>query len=90
MPGGGALVLERRFTWVEGFSARVAHLPGPIGDGVIEGATVALLGPPLPTDNWEGISAFRHRGRLLVAVLSDDNEIPLQRSLLSVFVWPGA
>lgn len=89
LPDGGVLVLERRFNWSEGFSAVVSHVPGPIAGGRVEGVAIAHLAPPLPTDNWEGISAFRHRGRLLVAVLSDDNEVPVQRTLLSVFVWPG-
>lgn len=88
LPNGDALVLERRFTWSEGFTSVVSHLPAPIRAGRTEGIVVARLAPPLPTDNWEGISAFRHGGRQLVAVLSDDNEMPLQRTLLSVFVWP--
>jgi hypothetical protein len=86
---GGALVLERHFSWTEGLSAVISHV-APLAAGLVEGSILARLAPPLPNDNWEGITAFRHRGRLLVAVLSDDNENPLQRALLSVFVWPGA
>ena len=91
LPDGGALVLERRFTWAEGFTARVRHLPPPVAAApvLMEPTTIAALHAPLPSDNWEAISAFRHGGRLLVAILSDDNGTPLQRALLSVFVWPG-
>ena len=85
LPDGGALVLERRFTLLGGFSARIARLP-PIAQDVtaLEGIELARLAAPLPTDNWEGISAFRHRGRPLVAVVSDDNQLVLQRTLLAV------
>ncbi|WP_426959212.1 esterase-like activity of phytase family protein [Muricoccus radiodurans] len=92
LPDGGALVLERHFAFADGFSARIVHLPGPLPAAPhrLEGTELVRLEPPLPTDNWEGISAFRHGGRMLVAVLSDDNALFLQRTLLSVFAWPEA
>ncbi|MCR0982892.1 esterase-like activity of phytase family protein [Roseomonas populi] len=89
LPDGGALVLERHFTWTEGFSASIARLPPPpAAPTLLQGTEVAQLEPPLPSDNWEGISAFRHNGRDLVAVISDDNQmVPLQRTLLMVLGW---
>ncbi|MBP0444215.1 esterase-like activity of phytase family protein [Roseomonas sp. SSH11] len=90
LPDGGALVLERRFHPFNGdwFSARIKRIP-PIGTApdLLEGQLVAELAPPLPTDNWEGISAFLHDGRPLVAIVSDDNDMPFQRSLLMVLGW---
>jgi hypothetical protein len=89
LPDGGALMLERHFALTDGFSARIAYLPGPLPavPGLLEGSTVAHLALPLPTDNWEGIFAFQHGGRPLVAVVSDDNQMPFQRTLLMVLGW---
>ncbi|WP_159349930.1 esterase-like activity of phytase family protein [Roseomonas harenae] len=88
LPDGGALVLERHFTPFEGFSARIRRLPPiPAAPGLMEGQEVAHLAPPLPSDNWEGISAFRYNGRDLVAVVSDDNSMLFQRTLLMVLAW---
>ncbi|WP_424136964.1 esterase-like activity of phytase family protein [Roseomonas chloroacetimidivorans] len=88
LPDGGALVLERHFSLTGGFSARIARLPPiPAAPGLLQGPTVAELAAPLPTDNWEGISAFRHGGRNLVAVISDDNSMFFQRTLLMVLAW---
>ena len=85
LPDGGALVLERRFTPLGGFSARIVRLAPITRDAArLEGTELARLAAPLPTDNWEGISAFRHQGRALVAVISDDNQLFLQRTLLAV------
>lgn len=85
LPDGGSLVLERRFTLLGGFSARIVRLPAIAPDAVhLEGTEMTRLAAPLPTDNWEGIGAFRHQGRALVAVVSDDNQLILQRTLLMV------
>ena len=54
---------------------------------MLEAPTVARLERPLPTDNWEGICAFRHGGRELVAVISDDNSMFFQTTLLMVLGW---
>jgi len=88
LPDGGALVLERHFDLPWNFSARIVRLPPvPARPDLLEGVEVARLAPPQPTDNWEGISAFRHGGRDLVAVLSDSNGLPMQRTLLTVMAW---
>ncbi|UFN48196.1 esterase-like activity of phytase family protein [Roseomonas sp. OT10] len=94
LPDGGALVLERRFAWTEGLSGRLAHVPAAAlaaarPGSVLEGRTVMRLVPPLPTDNWEGVGVFRHRDRLLAAIVSDDNANPIQRSLLMVVSLDG-
>ncbi|WP_458095671.1 esterase-like activity of phytase family protein [Roseomonas sp. WA12] len=85
LPDGGALVLERHFTLLGGFASRIVRLPPIAQDATrLAGKEVARLAPPLPTDNWEGISAFGHGGRGLVAVVSDDNQLILQRTLLMI------
>lgn len=90
LPDGGALVLERSFSIFSGFEGRLVRLPAaPLRDAtaatVLEGETVLRLAAPLPTDNYEAVGTARHEGRTLVALLSDDNENPLQRSLLLLF-----
>ncbi len=91
LPGGGALVLERRFSVFGGFTGRVvrltaAQLRGAAAPGaVLEGEEILRLSRPLPTENYEAIAAARHGGRTLLAVLADDNENMLQRSLLLLF-----
>lgn len=84
LPGGGALVLERRFSLFGGFECRLAHVPrfdGPVW----EGATWLDLPPDAPAENWEAVGVARVGGRTLVALLSDDNESAWQRSLLALF-----
>lgn len=91
LPDGGALVVERRVSLlaggVEGRLARIAPealAREGIEGRLVEAETVLRLAPPLPTDNWEGVSAFRHGGRRLAALVSDDNASALQRTLLMV------
>ena len=90
LPEGGALVLERRFSLFGGFDGRVvrltaAQLRGAEPGAVLEGEEILRLSPPLPTENYEAVAATRHGGRTLLAVLADDNENMLQRSLLLLF-----
>jgi hypothetical protein len=90
LPEGGALVLERGFSLFGGFSGRLVRLPAATLASatratVMAGEELLSLAPPLPVDNYEGVAAFRHQGRLLVALVSDDNQNGLQRSLLLLF-----
>jgi hypothetical protein len=95
LPGGGALVLERGFSLLGGFSGRLTRVPAAAlaaatPGSVLEGEEILRIAPPLPVDNFEGVAAFTHRGRLLVAMLSDDNQNRLQRGLLLLFELRGA
>ena len=90
LPDGGALVLERGFSVLGGFSGRVVRIPAAAlararEAAVLEGEELLRLDPPLPTDNFEGIAAARVGGRTVVAIVSDDNENPLQRTWLLFF-----
>ena len=50
---------------------------------VLEGQEILRIdGDPIPAENFEGITALRHDGRTLVAIVADDNHMPNQRSLL--------
>lgn len=88
---GGALVLERSFSIFAGFGGQVvrlsaAQLRGATAGTVLAGEVILRLAAPLPTENYEAVGTARHEGRTLVALLSDDNENMLQRSLLLLFV----
>lgn len=90
LPGGGALVLERGFSLFGGFSGRLTRIGASAlaavhAGSVIEGEEILRFESPLPVDNYEGVSVVQHQGRLLVGVLSDDNENRLQRTLLLLF-----
>lgn len=90
LPEGGALVLERGFSLLGGFSGRLVRLaPAQIATAgpatVLEPEEILRLASPLPVDNYEGVSAVMHQGRLLVGIVSDDNENGLQRTLLLLF-----
>jgi hypothetical protein len=91
LPDGGALVLERSFSLFGGFGSRLVRIPpaqlhDPAPGAVLVGEELLRFAAPLPSDNFEGVSAARIGGRTLVALVSDDNENPLQRGLLLLFV----
>jgi hypothetical protein len=94
LPGGDVLVLERGFSWIAGFWGRVVRLPAAAlaaatEGAVLQGEPLLPLESPLPMDNYEGIAAVRHAGRTLVAIVSDDNQNRLQRTLLLFFELAG-
>ncbi|MFC7475220.1 esterase-like activity of phytase family protein [Dankookia sp. GCM10030260] len=91
LPDGGALVLERSFSLFGGFGGRLMRIPAAAlhaaGPGtVLEGEEILRIAAPLPVDNFEGVSAVRVGGRTLVALVSDDNQNLLQKTLLLLFV----
>lgn len=95
LPDGGAFILERKFSLLRGFGGRVVRLSaaqvrGAEPGAVLEGEEILSLSSPLPTENYEAIATARCRGRTVLAILSDDNENMLQRSLLLLFAYPGA
>ncbi|MBC4017250.1 esterase-like activity of phytase family protein [Siccirubricoccus deserti] len=91
LPDGGALVLERSFSLFAGFGSRLVRIPAtqlrdPVQGAVLVGEELLRLGSPLPADNFEGVSAARVGDQTLVMLVSDDNQNPLQRGLLLLFV----
>jgi len=91
LPDGSALVLERRFSLLGGFAARlVLTAPDALRlarDGVVltSETILTLDDAPLPSENWEAVAVTRYGDQTLVALISDDNESILQRSLLLLF-----
>jgi hypothetical protein len=90
LPDGGALVLERDFSLFRGFRARLMRIGAAplraVGHReVVQGEEILRLDRPLPADNWEGVAVARHQGRLLVALVTDDNESRLQSTMILLF-----
>jgi len=87
LPDGRILILNRRVTIWEGFSARlvVAALPELAPGAVIAGREIAALRSPVSVDNMEGLSVTQEAGRTILWIVSDDNFFPLQRTLLLKF-----
>lgn len=95
LPDGSALVLERRFSLLGGFTARLVRTAPDTfratREAAVLGGEVVLMldDAPLPAENWEGVAVTRFGRETLVALMSDDNESVLQRSLLLLFAWRG-
>ena len=87
LPDGRLLLLNRRFAWLEGFSAviTVADTRALREGATIAGREIAALRAPVSVDNMEGLSVARENGRTIVWLASDDNFFPLQRTLLLKF-----
>jgi hypothetical protein len=88
LPGGGLLILERKFSWISGLFIRIRRLaladvrPGALVDGPV--LFEADLGYAI--DNMEGLSVHRDTaGEIVLTLISDDNFSVLQRTLLLQF-----
>jgi hypothetical protein len=84
-------VVERSFSLLTGFESRIVALPAAaVSPGArLVGRRQAELRPPLVGENFEGIAARRGPdGRVLLYLVSDDNFLVLQRTLLLQFSLP--
>lgn len=90
LPNGDLLILERRFSLLEGLGIRLVRLPASavVAGALLQPVEVARLLPPLTLDNMEAIDVRQNdRGETLVYLLSDDNNSILQRTLLLMFAF---
>jgi hypothetical protein len=87
LPDGRMLLLNRRISLLSGPKAKlaVASVPPAQAGATIVPQEIATLAPPVTVDNMEALSVTRERGRTIVWLASDDNYMPLQRSLLLKF-----
>ena len=87
LPDGRVLILNRKlalpFTW----SAVLTLIdPRHIRPGVtIRGREIARLALPLTVDNFEGLAITREHGATMLWMVSDDNLLILQQTLLMKF-----
>lgn len=89
--GDRLLVLNRRLTLAEGFTAKLVlvRMPRLAEGAVLRGEVIATFAPPALADNFEAMAASRDaqgRGQLWIA--SDDNHLFLERTLLLRFALP--
>ncbi|QIG81665.1 esterase-like activity of phytase family protein [Stakelama tenebrarum] len=87
LPDGDLLVLLRRLDPPLRFSTRIERIArSAIRKGaVVEGREVATLAAPLIHENFEGIAVSREGKDTILWIVSDDNLMLLQRSLLLKF-----
>lgn len=81
-------LLERRFTLIGGFGARLRRFPvAALAEGArIEAGLLAEIARPPLAENYEGLAVTRDAaGRGIVYMISDDNFRTLQRTLLVQF-----
>ena len=88
--GGRMLVLNRRLTLADGFTARLTlvKLPRLEEGAVLTGPVIATFAPPGLADNFEAIALGRDDGKPVLWLAADDNHFFLQRSLLMRFALP--
>lgn len=88
LPGGGVIVVERRFSTFTGLAIRIARIAPDalVPDTVIQTSEIARLFSPHVIDNFEAIAARRGTdGATLLYLIADDNFSPLQRTLIVLF-----
>lgn len=87
LPDGRILFLNRRFTILEGVSAKltVGSLPKAGEGNIFSGVELAAFVRPVTVDNMEALSVTREGERTVVWIASDDNFSALQRTLLLKF-----
>jgi hypothetical protein len=92
LPDGDLLLLERRFALPRGVAMRIRRIAGDhVRAGVlIDGPVLYEADMTHQIDNMESIDWWRRAdGALVLALMSDDNQSILQRSLYLEFVLVG-
>lgn len=89
--GNRLLVLNRRVTLHEGFTASLAliDLPELKAGAQLVGREIARLAPPLLADNYEAMALSTEEGRPTLWIASDDNHEFFQRTLLLKLAVPA-
>jgi hypothetical protein len=87
LPSGDLLILERRFTWIEGVGIRMRRVrmaeikPG----AVIEGTIIFSADMGHQIDNLEALGVHKSSGATVLTLASDNNFSAIQRTLLLQF-----
>lgn len=91
-PNGKLLILERRLSWTSGFAMRIRSVPlAALKPGAtVDGPELIVADMGHQIDNMEGLSVHRAPdGKLVLTLISDDNFLPLQRTVLLQFTLAG-
>jgi hypothetical protein len=88
LPDGRIVILERSFSLLTLFTARLAVIdPEALVSGdTIQGAELAAFAPPATPENFEGVAVTTEDGRTIIWIVSDNNFASWQRTLLMKFV----
>ncbi|MBB5053206.1 hypothetical protein HNQ36_003197 [Afipia massiliensis] len=92
LPSGDLLLLERKFSLLEGVGIRIRRIPvkSVVPDAVIDGPTIFEVDLGYEVDNMEGIDAHvTDKGETVLTMVSDDNFSMIQRTLLLQFTLVG-
>lgn len=92
LPSGELLLLERKFSLLEGVGIRIRRIPiSEVAPGaVIDGPTIFEVDLGYEIDNMEGIDAHvADDGSMVLTMISDDNFSMIQRTLLLQFTLVG-
>ena len=86
---GRVYVVERRLSLLGGLEARIVALDASAlrQGAIVEGAELARLGPGNIQENFEGLVARATPAGTMIYLVSDDNFVPLQRTLLLQLLW---
>ncbi|MEG3083920.1 esterase-like activity of phytase family protein [Sphingomonas sp. PB2P12] len=87
LPNGDLLVLDRGFSLPFRWSNRISRVvASDVAAGrIARGRLIATIDAPLIHDNFEGIDTTVENGKTIVWIVSDDNQMFLQRTLLLKF-----
>ena len=86
LPDGRWLILNRRFAWFRFSNVLTIVDPAEVKPGAsVRGREIATLAAPLIHDNFEGVAATQEGRATVLWLVSDDNQLPVQRSLLLKF-----
>ena len=90
-PGGDLIFLNRRFRLPFRFVSMIARVRASEirRGGIARPEPLAVLDAPLVHDNFEGVAVTREGNATILWVVSDDNEMILQRTLLLKFRLDG-
>lgn len=92
LPSGDLLLLERKFSLLEGVGIRIRRIPikSVVPDAVIDGSSIFEVDLGYEVDNMEGIDAHvTEDGETVLTMVSDDNFSMIQRTLLLQFTLVG-
>ncbi len=92
LPSGDLLLLERKFSLLEGVGIRIRRVPfqSIVPDAVIDGPTIFDVDLGYEIDNMEGIDVHvTEDGETVLTMVSDDNFSVIQRTLLLQFTLVG-
>ncbi|MBP2274896.1 MULTISPECIES: esterase-like activity of phytase family protein [Sphingomonas] len=86
LPDGRWLILNRRFAGARFSNVLTVVDPAQVRPGAtVRGRDIATLAAPLIHDNFEGVAVTREGAATIIWLVSDDNQLSLQRSLLLKF-----